>query len=89
MKRGEKAVFNPETATLWETVQWNFWGWDERTRQVVVRTATLAAVSAMHTWVQLYMTVEGVEGTGAAGYAAVWAIAGLAVGGVFLWVGDV
>ncbi|KAA6407937.1 MAG: hypothetical protein FRX48_08288 [Lasallia pustulata] len=60
-------AFNPETASLAETLWYNFWGFSKRTRTLVVRTATLVAVVGVHTWVQVFVTVEGTEAYGAAG----------------------
>ena len=82
-------AFNPETATLLETVQYNVWGYSKRTRTLIKRTATLAALSGLNTWLQVYFTIEGTEGYGAAGWAAVWATAAAVTGIVFWWVGDV
>ena len=42
-----------------------------------------------NTFVQSYMTVEGVEGTGAAVYASVWSVAAGITGLVLGLVGDV
>ena len=81
--------FNPVTATLSETVQYNVWGHSKRTRTLIKRTATLVAVSGLNTWVQIYFTIEGTEGYGAAGWAGVWATAAALTGVLFWWVGDV
>lgn len=85
----QMAEFNPETATLSETVWYNVWGYSKRSRTLIKRTATLAFASAMQTGLRTYITVEGVEFAGAAGWAAMWASAALLVGGVLWWVGDV
>ena len=82
-------AFDPETATLGETVWFNVWGYSKRTRTLVLRTATVVVVGGFHTWLQTYVTVEGAEGYGAAGWASVWALAATVTGVVFLWVGDV
>lgn len=83
------AEFDPETATLSETVWYNIWGYSKRSRTLIKRTATLAFASAMQTGLRTYITVNGVEFAGAAGWAAMWASAALLVGGVFWWVGNV
>ena len=48
------------------------------------RTATLVLVSGINTFVQTFVTIEGVEMRGAAAYSAVWAasagMTGLALG---------
>ncbi|KAL8719220.1 MAG: hypothetical protein Q9225_003747 [Loekoesia sp. 1 TL-2023] len=83
------AEFDPETATLGQTIWYNVWGYSKRSRTLIKRTATLALASAMQTGLRTYITVEGVELAGAAGWAAMWAAAAMLVGGVFWWVGDV
>ncbi|MCJ1315627.1 hypothetical protein MMC15_000947 [Xylographa vitiligo] len=82
-------AFNPETATLMETVEYNLWGYSKRTRVMIARTATLAALTFMNTWYQVALTVEGAESVGAAGWAGVWATAAVLTGTVFWWVGHV
>ncbi|KAI4236115.1 MAG: hypothetical protein L6R40_006240 [Gallowayella cf. fulva] len=81
--------FDPETATLGETVWYNVWGYSKRSRTLIKRTATLVLVSAMQTGLRTIITVEGVELVGAAGWAAMWATAAILVGCSFWWVGDV
>ena len=85
----EIAKFNPETATLSETVIFNLWGYSKRTRTLMKRTATLAAVSGLHTYLQTYVSLEGTEALGAAGWSSVWALAATVTGAVYCWVGDV
>jgi len=85
----EIARFDPETATLVETVIYNLWGYPKRTRTVIKRTATVVAVSGLHTWLQTYVVIEGAEGLGAAGWSSVWAVAASLTGVAFWWVGDV
>ena len=82
-------AFNPETATLWETVRYNLWGYSKRTRTMIQRTATLVMVSGLNTMLQTFVTVEGSEFYGAAGWSGVWALAAALTGTVFWWVGDV
>lgn len=83
------AAFNPETATLGETVAYNLWGYSHRARKLISRTATLVAVGGAHTIVQLYSSLEGTEFAGAAGWSGVWGLAAILTGTAFLWVGDV
>lgn len=83
------AAFNPETATLLETIKHNVWGHSKRTRTLIKRTATLVLVSALHTWLQTYVAIEGAEGYGAAGWSGVWALAATITGAAYWWVGDV
>ena len=85
----KKTAFNAETATLRETFWHNVWGFDTHTKVVLQRTATLVAVVLGNTTLQGTLTVEGVDAVGAAGWASLWAAAGLLTGAVFWWVGDV
>lgn len=82
------AKFDPATATLGQTVWYNVWGYSKRSRTLIKRTAILAFASAMQTGLRTYITVEGVELAGAAGWAAMWAASAILVGGAFWWVGD-
>ena len=82
------AAFNPATATFGETVKYNIWGHSKRTRTLIKRTLAAIAASGGHTLLQMYLVVEGVEATGAAGWAAMWAVAHVLTGMVFWWIGD-
>ena len=85
-------AFDPVTATLSETARHNlrFWaGWDERTRTLIQRTATLALFVGANVFVQTYGTLEGAGPWGALGWAAVWSFAAVVTGFAFAWVGDV
>jgi hypothetical protein len=83
------AVFNPATATLMETFEYNFWNYSPRTKIVIKRTATLMFVSGINTFLQVYVTIEGVEAPGAAAYASVWVAAALIAGLSLGFVGNV
>ena len=83
------AAFNPETATLGETVVYNLWGYSHRARILIKRTATLAAVGGAHTIIQIYGSLKGAELSGAVGWSSVWGLAAALTGAAFLWVGDV
>ena len=85
----QTAAFNPETATLGETVMYNLWGYSHRARKLIRRTAVLVAVGGAHTIIQTYGTLEGAELVGAAGWSSVWGLAATLTGAAFLWVGDV
>lgn len=85
----ETAAFNPETATLGETVVYNLWGYSHRARTLIKRTTTLVAVGGVHTMLQTYGSLEGAEFLGAAGWSSVWGLAATLTGAAFLWVGDV
>lgn len=83
------ASFDPETATLRETFVYNVWGYSKRTRTLIKRTFTLAAMTGIHNWLQTFVAIEGTGSSGAAGWSAVWALAAIITGAVFWWVGDV
>ncbi|KAL8885350.1 MAG: hypothetical protein Q9215_006788 [Flavoplaca cf. flavocitrina] len=85
----QMAEFDAETATLGQTVWYNIWGYSKRSRTLIKRTAILVLVSVMQTGLRTYITIEGVEPVGAAGWAAMWAAAATLVGTVLWWVGDV
>ena len=82
---GKKAApLDTEGASLSETFWYNVWGFSERTRVVVKRTAALMMVSGVNTFVQSFVTLQGVEAMGALAYSGVWVLAsgitGLALG---------
>lgn len=83
------ALFNPETATLGETVIYNVWGHSKRVRTLIQRTATLVALGSVHTWLHTYLAVNGAEALGAAGWSSVWALAAISTSIGFWWVADV
>ncbi len=85
----KNTAFNPETATLGETFWHNAWGTSTRTKVVIKRTATLMLVTGVNTFVQTFVTIEGVEAAGAATYSAVWVAAALFTGTTLGLVGDV
>ncbi|OTB08348.1 hypothetical protein M426DRAFT_7670 [Hypoxylon sp. CI-4A] len=78
--------FDPASATLKETVRWNFWGWSLPTKVVIQRTVLLMLVSGADTFLQARFTLQGVENPGAAAWSSVWvlaaAITGLGLGAV-------
>lgn len=84
----DAAAFNPETASLGETIQYNLWGYPERCKVLITRTAILMAVTGLNTWLQTFVTIEGVENYGAIGYAGIWALATAVTGAAYLWVGE-
>ncbi|QSZ30576.1 hypothetical protein DSL72_000132 [Monilinia vaccinii-corymbosi] len=81
--------FNPETATLEETIWYNLWGWSKKTKVIIKRTATSMIVTGINTFVQTYFTVEGVEARGAVAYTGAWVVAAGICGGVLGFVGAV
>ncbi|RQM08225.1 hypothetical protein DH86_00000658 [Scytalidium sp. 3C] len=76
----KKDTFNPGTATLGETFWHNVWGWDARTKTVIARTTALMLVSGGSTFLQSFVTLDGVESQGAVTYSSVWVLAALITG---------
>jgi hypothetical protein len=78
------APLDTEGASLSETFWYNVWGYSNRTKVVVQRTTALMLVSGVNTFVQTFVTLEGVEAPGAAAYSGAWVLAsgltGLALG---------
>lgn len=72
--------FDPASASLKETVEWNVLGYTAKTKVVVVRTAVACFVTAVNTYLACTMTIYRIESTGAAAYAGVWVLAALASG---------
>ncbi|CZT02055.1 uncharacterized protein RAG0_09383 [Rhynchosporium agropyri] len=83
------AAFHPETATLEETFWFNVWGYNSRKKVMIKRTATLMLVTGVNTFVQTFVTIDGVEAVGAVVYSAVWVTAALITGVTLGLVGDV
>lgn len=88
----EKVHFDPETATLGETIAFNLgWGQDgfsKRAEVLMKRTAVLVSCSAVNTFARVLMTVEGAEAVGALGWAGVWAAAATLTSVAYSWVGN-
>ncbi|KAK7941191.1 uncharacterized protein PG986_013578 [Apiospora aurea] len=82
----ESETFDPTEASLKETVWWNLWGWSNRTKMVMKRTALLMAMTGVNTTLQTALTVEGAEVPGALAWSSVWVVAsaftGVALGAV-------
>ena len=76
----ELTKFDPVSASLQETVRWNFWGYTAKTKVVIRRTAVAAILTAVSTYLACERGMYGVDATGAAGYAGVWASAALFTG---------
>ncbi|KAM3438463.1 hypothetical protein MY4824_003243 [Beauveria thailandica] len=76
--------FDPVQASLGETVWWNFWGYTLRSRIVITRTAIVAGMTAVSTYLACAVAIDGISRFGAVMYALVWAFAtgsaGLALG---------
>ena len=81
--------FNPETSSLWDTIEHNFWGYSKRVRVLLSRTGFLVAYVTLNTFLQCYLTIEGAEWWGALAWASVWAVANIGVGAAHWWVADV
>lgn len=83
--------FNPESASLAETLAWNVGlsGWGPREDVILKRTALLVFMTLTSSFAKIFGTVEGAEEWGALGWGSVWASASLLTGIGFAWVGDV
>jgi len=82
-------AFDPSKATLKDTFWWNVWGYSSKTKVVIERTSALMLVSGVNTFLQSWVTVEGVEPLGAMAYAGVWVVAAAVSGGALGIVGAV
>jgi len=83
-------TFNPHTATLFDTIRWNFGLGRHSTRVSILsrRTTLLVCFTFLNTFVRVFGTVEGAEMYGAAGWAALWSVAAATVGLGFAWAGE-
>jgi hypothetical protein len=93
VERVKRKAFNPETATLGETLRWNL-GLDklitdERLSVLLERTAILALFGGVDLAVKSLFSVQGADIKGVAGWAAIWSGSATVVGGIFAWVGNV
>ncbi|KAF1832877.1 hypothetical protein BDW02DRAFT_590082 [Decorospora gaudefroyi] len=79
--------FDPATATLPETIEYNLYNSDKRKRTLVQQTVILNAFLFVGT-VQRCMTLNGTELMGASGYAGVWVVANMVIALWYGWVGD-
>ncbi|OCT53834.1 hypothetical protein CLCR_10227 [Cladophialophora carrionii] len=81
-------AFDPSTATFWDHIHYNSWGWySARQKELIRRTVVLAGLLLSETVLTTWGTVEGVEVQGALGYAGVWVIGALVTGAALDWVG--
>ncbi len=75
----ELAGFNPETATLGQTLYWNLWGYTTKSKVAIQRTAVAMLVTGVQTFLQC-QGLKGVESFGAAAYATVWVAGNMLTG---------
>lgn len=80
-------TFDPATATLPQTIEYNFYNFSKRTRTLIQQTLILNAFLFIGT-VQRCMTLVGTDIIGAVGYAGVWVVANTVIALWFGWVGD-
>lgn len=81
--------FDPETATLSETLRYNLWGYSRPARFIMTRLFTLMAVTGFNTWLHTFVTIEGAELYGAVGWSSVWVLATALTGFAYWWVGAI
>ncbi|EFY93882.1 hypothetical protein J3459_007581 [Metarhizium acridum] len=72
--------FDPVSASLGQTVCWNFWGYTAKTKVLIRRTAAAVLLSAVGTYLACTKAMYGIGSTGAAAYASLWAVAALFAG---------
>lgn len=89
LRDAKSEAFNPEVATFWETVKWNFWGWRKGTKVLISRSTVLAIMVGLSTYIKVWGTVDGAEQLGAMGWAGLWAGASLLQGPLLGWIGQV
>ncbi|KAF2274927.1 uncharacterized protein EI97DRAFT_459880 [Westerdykella ornata] len=80
-------AFDPATATLSETLRYNFWFFTKRTRTLIKQTAVISAFMLVNTALRT-LTLQGSDAVGATGYAAGWVLATVVTAAWWLWVGD-
>ena len=81
-------VFDTTESGFVDHVYHNAWGWyTNRQKELISRTILLATMTVAETVIQVWGTIEGVEQSGAVGYAAIWGMGVLLVAAVFDWVG--
>jgi len=81
------APFDPASASLFETLRWNVWAWRRATKVLVSRAAVLVLLVGASAFVKVWGAVDGADVSGAAGWAALWALAAAAQGPLLGWIG--
>ncbi|KAF2476820.1 uncharacterized protein BDR25DRAFT_299990 [Lindgomyces ingoldianus] len=79
--------FDPASATLPETLRYNFWFWSKRTKTLVRQTVVLSIFILANT-IQRTLTIRGTDPSGAVGYASIWILATMICAGWSCWVAD-
>ncbi|KAK3944645.1 hypothetical protein QBC46DRAFT_157740 [Diplogelasinospora grovesii] len=85
----EVGEFDPVSATFGQTLYWNLWGYTTQTKVAILRTAVVMFVTAVSTYLQCAMMINGVESYGAVMYAAIWVVAAMVTGLSLRYVGSV
>lgn len=85
----ENAEFDPANATLGQTVAWNLWGYTSRSKVCIVRTALAMLFTAVGTYLDTALAINGVESYGAVSYAGVWVASALVTGLSLKYVGNI
>lgn len=73
-------AFDPVSATLGQTLWFNVWGYTAKSKVVIERTAVVALVVGVNTFLACTKTIYGIEPWGAAVYSGVWVLAALLSG---------
>ncbi|RKF55732.1 hypothetical protein OnM2_087034 [Erysiphe neolycopersici] len=66
----EQDIFDAQTASFWETLWFNIWGYGARTKLVIKRTIIIIIVSGVSTFLNTFLTIDGVEFMGSIAYTA-------------------
>ncbi|KAK4460356.1 hypothetical protein QBC42DRAFT_272603 [Cladorrhinum samala] len=85
----ENSEFDPVSATLGQTVAWNLWGYTSRTKVSIIRTAVAMLFTAVGTYMDTALAINGVESYGAVVYASVWVTSALVTGLSLRYVGSI
>ncbi|KAK4186552.1 hypothetical protein QBC35DRAFT_267425 [Podospora australis] len=85
----EVAKFDPVNATLKQTVAWNLWGYTTRSKVCIVRTSLAMLFTAVGTYLDTALAINGVESYGAVTYAGIWVISALVTGLSLKYVGSI
>jgi hypothetical protein len=81
-------TFDTAASGFMEHVYHNAWGWyTNRQKELITRTLLVAAMTVTETVIHVWGTIEGVELSGALGYAGIWGVSVLLVGASYDWVG--
>lgn len=91
-RRIAAATFDPQTATLQQTLQHNLGflaSGGERARILASRAGIVSIMTLGFAWTKIFGTIEGAESLGALGLGSVFAVGSWLVAVFYLWMGGV